>query len=174
MRPPRDVVPAGPQGRSGAPGPASSAGAAGGVGPPDATGPAGARGAAGQTGPVGATGAFGPTGPVGPTGPSGSDPTADAFVSQFGTGTNGAGSASGGATCTLGEVLLTAASGGGPDAVGLPASGQLLSISANTALFALIGTTYGGNGTSTFALPDLRGLAPDHMTYSICTTGVVP
>ena len=36
-------------------------------------------------------------------------------------------------------------------------NGQLLSISTNTALFSLMGTTYGGNGTSTFALPDLRG-----------------
>lgn len=39
-------------------------------------------------------------------------------------------------------------------------NGQLLSISQNTALFALIGTTYGGNGTTTFALPDLRGRVP--------------
>lgn len=38
--------------------------------------------------------------------------------------------------------------------------GQLLPISQNTALFSLLGTTYGGNGTSTFALPDLRGAAP--------------
>ncbi len=38
--------------------------------------------------------------------------------------------------------------------------GQLLSISQNTALFALIGTTYGGNGTTNFGLPDLRGRAP--------------
>ncbi|HMO76109.1 MAG TPA: tail fiber protein [Sphingopyxis sp.] len=37
------------------------------------------------------------------------------------------------------------------------ASGQLLSIAQNTALFALLGTTYGGNGQTTFALPDLRG-----------------
>ncbi len=36
-------------------------------------------------------------------------------------------------------------------------AGQLISISQNTALFALIGTFYGGNGTSNFALPDLRG-----------------
>lgn len=35
--------------------------------------------------------------------------------------------------------------------------GQILSISQNTALFALLGTTYGGNGQTTFALPDLRG-----------------
>lgn len=36
-------------------------------------------------------------------------------------------------------------------------NGQILPINQNTALFALLGTTYGGNGTSTFALPDLRG-----------------
>lgn len=36
-------------------------------------------------------------------------------------------------------------------------NGQLLSIQQNTALFSLLGTTYGGNGTTTFALPDMRG-----------------
>jgi len=36
-------------------------------------------------------------------------------------------------------------------------NGQLLSIPQNTALFSLLGTTYGGNGTTTFALPDMRG-----------------
>jgi microcystin-dependent protein len=39
-------------------------------------------------------------------------------------------------------------------------AGQLLPISQNTALFSLLGTMYGGNGTSTFALPDLQGSAP--------------
>jgi microcystin-dependent protein len=38
--------------------------------------------------------------------------------------------------------------------------GQLLPIASNTALFSLIGTFYGGNGVSTFALPDLRGRVP--------------
>ena len=38
--------------------------------------------------------------------------------------------------------------------------GQILSISSNTALFSLLGTTYGGNGTTTFGLPDLRGRVP--------------
>lgn len=42
-------------------------------------------------------------------------------------------------------------------------NGQLLSISQNTALFALLGTTYGGNGQTTFALPDLRSRFPTHM-----------
>lgn len=40
--------------------------------------------------------------------------------------------------------------------------GQLLSIAENTSLFYLIGTTYGGDGQTTFALPDLRGRAPIH------------
>ncbi len=38
--------------------------------------------------------------------------------------------------------------------------GQLMAISQNTALFSLLGTTYGGNGTSNFALPNLQGMAP--------------
>jgi microcystin-dependent protein len=40
--------------------------------------------------------------------------------------------------------------------------GQLLPISQNTALFSLLGTTYGGDGRTTFALPDLRGRVPIH------------
>ena len=38
--------------------------------------------------------------------------------------------------------------------------GQLLSIAQNTALFSILGTTYGGNGTNNFGLPDLRGRVP--------------
>ena len=41
-------------------------------------------------------------------------------------------------------------------------NGQLLSIAQNTALFSILGTTYGGNGQTTFALPDLRGRVPLH------------
>jgi microcystin-dependent protein len=41
-------------------------------------------------------------------------------------------------------------------------NGQLLPISQNTALFSLLGTTYGGNGKSNFALPDLQGRVPMH------------
>ncbi len=40
--------------------------------------------------------------------------------------------------------------------------GQLLPLSQNTALFSLLGTTYGGNGKSNFALPDLQGNVPVH------------
>lgn len=41
-------------------------------------------------------------------------------------------------------------------------NGQLLPIAQYTALFSLLGTTYGGNGTTTFALPDLQGRVPLH------------
>jgi len=41
-------------------------------------------------------------------------------------------------------------------------NGQLLPIAQNQALFSLLGTTYGGNGQTTFALPDLQGRAPLH------------
>jgi microcystin-dependent protein len=41
-------------------------------------------------------------------------------------------------------------------------AGQLMPISQNTALFSLLGTTYGGDGKSTFALPDMQGNAPMH------------
>jgi microcystin-dependent protein len=41
-------------------------------------------------------------------------------------------------------------------------NGQFLPINQNQALFSLLGTTYGGNGQTTFALPDLRGRAPIH------------
>lgn len=41
-------------------------------------------------------------------------------------------------------------------------NGQLLSISSNAALFSLLGTTYGGNGISTFGLPNLQGRFPMH------------
>jgi len=41
-------------------------------------------------------------------------------------------------------------------------NGQLLAIAQNTALFSLLGTMYGGNGQTTFALPDLRGRTPTH------------
>lgn len=40
--------------------------------------------------------------------------------------------------------------------------GSLLAISTNTALFSILGTTYGGDGRTTFALPDLRGRLPMH------------
>src|SRR5438552_18754371 len=53
--------------------------------------------------------------------------------------------------------------------------GQLLPISENETLFNLIGTTYGGDGQSTFALPDLRGRIPLHFGngFTLAETGGV-
>src|SRR5207249_2322169 len=53
--------------------------------------------------------------------------------------------------------------------------GQLLPISENQTLFQLIGTTYGGDGQSTFALPDLRGRIPLHQGsgFTLAETGGV-
>src|SRR5580704_4247104 len=42
-------------------------------------------------------------------------------------------------------------------------NGQLLAINQNQALFSILGTTYGGNGTQTFALPNMQGHAPSHV-----------
>jgi hypothetical protein len=84
----------------------------------------------------------------------------------------GTAKASNGAECTLGQVLLSASPVHNAD--GLPADGQLLHIQKHTALFALLGTTYGGDGKTTFALPDLRQEAPNQMTYSICDEGRFP
>lgn len=56
----------------------------------------------------------------------------------------------------------------------LPCNGQLLTISQYPALFSVLGTTYGGDGTSTFALPDLQGrtpVHPDSMTVTMGTPG---
>ena len=58
----------------------------------------------------------------------------------------------------IGSICFTAASY--CPAGYLPADGRLLNISQYSALYALLGTTYGGNGTTTFALPDLRGRVP--------------
>jgi Microcystin-dependent protein len=53
-------------------------------------------------------------------------------------------------------------------------NGQLLSISENEALFTLIGTTYGGDGQTTFALPDLQGRLPVHMGRNNATGTTFP
>src|SRR5207302_3942696 len=52
-------------------------------------------------------------------------------------------------------------------------NGQLLPINQNQALFSLLGTTYGGNGQTTFGLPDLRGRVPLHFgqTFTLGETG---
>ena len=171
----------GATGATGAVGPAGATGPAGAIGPkgdpgipgtPGATGPKGdpgADGAAGPTGPKGdpgVAGAVGPKGDIGATGPAGPPSELDGL---FGERTGGAAAGRGG-ECTIGAITLTAATVG----VGLPANGQLLPINQNQALFALLGTTYGGDGRTTFGLPDLRAEAPNDMSYMICAEGIFP
>jgi microcystin-dependent protein len=73
---------------------------------------------------------------------------------------------------SMGDVFLTASlvvpQGG------IRASGQLLPIVQNTALFSLLGNRFGGDGVISFALPDLRSAAPDGLTYWICIEGLFP
>ena len=101
--------------------------------------------------------------------PGAGDPAAAAFIARFGTTTDPADAGRAG-DCMLGSIQLTAGTVG----QGAPADGKLLSIVQNTALFSLLGTTYGGDGRTTFALPDLRPLAPNGMTYMICDEGIYP
>jgi microcystin-dependent protein len=61
----------------------------------------------------------------------------------------------------IGEIMLFAGNFA-PNGWAL-CNGQLLAINTNTALFSLLGTYYGGNGTTNFGLPDLRGRAPVHV-----------
>ncbi|GAA4703049.1 phage tail protein [Nocardioides conyzicola] len=130
-------------------------------------GPRGATGATGATGPAGATGATGPAGPQGIPGTTGVFGPADITPYDTDPGGTSGGTVS---SCMLGEIRLTAAS----FAYGTPARGQILPIATNTALFSLIGTSYGGNGMTTFALPDLRNAAPKGLIYGICTSGIFP
>ena len=50
-------------------------------------------------------------------------------------------------------------------------NGQLLQINQNQALFAILGTTYGGNGTTNFALPNLQGAVPMHFDLNSTPLG---
>lgn len=69
----------------------------------------------------------------------------------------------------MGEIRLFAGTYA-PDGWNL-CDGTLLTINGNEALFAVLGTTYGGNGSTTFALPDLRGRVPLHYGTGVTPTG---
>ena len=143
------------------------------VGP---TGPQGPPGPTGQTGPAGPTGPTGPAGPTGPTGPSGTIPANLTTLSRA-LSTNG-GTAFGynkiSIACSnlnIGDVFLSVNS---YSQGALPADGRLLNITDYIQVFALIGTQFGGDGKTTFALPDLRPFAPQLLQYSICVEGNFP
>jgi hypothetical protein len=97
---------------------------------------------------------------------------APGVVTGLGTATGTATAGTGGGTCTMSEIQLIA--GNQYPAGTTPAKGQILLIATNTELFSLIGTTYGGNGTNDFALPNMQNVAPNHMTYVICISGLYP
>ena len=88
------------------------------------------------------------------------------------SGANSSGSGGSGATCSLASIGLFAENFMPNDYV--PCDGRLLQISQSTALFSLIGTIFGGNGTTNFAVPDLRKVTPDNMMYGICQYGIFP
>jgi hypothetical protein len=153
-------------GAAGASGPMGPQGVPGLQGPPGAQGTPGVAGTQGPPGANGAPGPAGPTGaagPQGPTGPTGADPRFGTNLYPFSGGPvmNG---------CIIGQVWLFAGEVGG----GTAAEGQILNIADNQALFALLGTMYGGDGQTTFALPDLRNAAPNGLRYAICTLGIFP
>ena len=153
------VGPGGPiglQGEQGLQGPQGEQGLEGPMGPEGAQGPAGLQGEQGLPGPEG------PEGPEGPQGPAGTQ-------ALFGTDTN-QGAAGNSWEGTMGQIILSA----GSVVNGLPCNGQILSISQYSPLFALLGTKFGGDGSTTFALPDLRDVAPNGLTYSIVIEGVFP
>jgi len=158
--------PQGPTGPTGPQGPTGATGPTGLQGPTGPTGPTGSQGVAGPTGPTGPQGFTGPTGPTGPQGPAGT-------IGIFGSTSllTGQGNQTG-AACTVGTVILVAGVVYANNY--LPADGRTIPISGNTALFSLVGITYGGNGTSNFGLPDLRSAAPNNTQYVICVQGTFP
>lgn len=178
--------PAGPQGAQGPAGPAGSTGSTGAQGPAGANGNTLWNGTSAPGSGIGANGDFylrtstnclyGPkasgawpgscTSLVGPTGPSG---TAGIFGSNS-LGFPGTGGS--GVECTIGQLILSVPTIYTSNWI--PADGRLLDITSDSALFTLIGTNYGGNGTTNFALPDLRQAAPNNTVYYICAFGVFP
>jgi microcystin-dependent protein len=182
----------GVQGNTGATGATGAQGSKGDIGATGAQGPVGATGAQGLQGNTGATGATGAQGPQGPAGADGAGLTngtipgqllewnGNSWVAQLPTAValtannmqpyltvnyiiavEGIFPSRSGQNPFVAEIELF---GGNFAPVGwLTCDGQLLPISQFTALFSLLGTTYGGNGTSNFALPDLRGRVPMHM-----------
>src|SRR5579862_5863367 len=182
----------GAQGPQGATGPTGATGAQGPKGDTGATGAQGLKGDTGAQGPKGDTGATGAQGPQGPAGADGAGlvngtiagqllewngnswvatlPTAVALTASnmqpfvtvnYIIAAQGIFPSRNGADPFLGEIELFA--GTFAPQGWFTCDGQLLPINQFTALFSLLGTTYGGNGTTTFALPDLRGRVPVHM-----------
>lgn len=166
-------------GGTGATGPSGDRGATGATGAKGetgATGPAGGTGATGATGATGVTGATGSTGARGATGEI-TKAEGDAryeLQSRFGgtPASTATSSSTGVPYCIIGEIKLFA--GNYAPKGTLFASGQAVPITEYESLYAVIGTTYGGDGINNFKLPNLVGLGPGGTNYIICMYGVFP
>ncbi|MEM7204845.1 MAG: tail fiber protein [Planctomycetota bacterium] len=174
----------GPQGDLGLPGPQGDDGPAGPQGLPGLTGPQGPQGDVGSQGAQGAVGVAGPQGDDGPQGPQGTAGVqgppgpAPTVTAAAGSGTpfdtmppfravnyiiaigGDFPQRSGGIALNpiIGEIRMFAGNFA-PTGYAF-CDGSLLQISQYAATFAVLGTTYGGDGRNTFALPDLRGRMP--------------
>jgi len=103
-------------------------------------------------------------GPAGPQGPAGNSLLSGQFNQWHGSGR----AFRDDYDCTMGSIVL------GVGWRGIPADGRLLAIQQNSALFSLMGTTFGGDGVNTFAVPDLRAVTPNGLRYSVCSIGIYP
>jgi microcystin-dependent protein len=158
----------GPPGSQGVQGKLGLQGEQGKTGPPG-VGLPGSQGEQGVQGKLGLQGEQGKLGPPGPTGGVGDNvvftsPTDDNMqpygVVHYIIALVGFFPSRNSADPFIGEIIMFAGTFA-PRGWAF-CNGQLLSISSNSALFAILGTTYGGDGRVTFGLPDLRGRAPLH------------
>ena len=184
--------PAGNDGAVGATGPQGAAGNDGAVGATGPQGPAGNDGAVGATGPQGPAGPIGLTGPQGPAADFNlPNQTSGDLVTYDGTNwvaknavisNTGANQAMNNMQPYLAVTYIIALQGLYPSRSSdnpfiaeiimfggnfaprgwAYCDGQLLPISSNSALFSILGTTFGGDGRTTFALPDMRGRTAIH------------
>lgn len=139
--------PRGPSGKTGKRGP-RGLGKRGPPGPRGLRGPQGPTGPQGLRGPPGVQGLPGSDGPTGPQGPEG-------LNKPF-----------------IGEIRFFGGNFAPRDWAFC--EGQLLSINDNPALFSILGTNYGGDGRTTFGLPDLRSHRPADVNYIIALQGFYP
>lgn len=173
----------GVQGKLGPAGADGAQGVQGKIGPPGMPGVGiqgeqGDQGVQGKLGPAGADGATGEPGPVGGTGNNvvnllrPQDNMQPWLGLNYIIATQGTFPSRNSTDPLLAEIILF---GGNFAPRGWAfCNGQLLSISSNSALFSLLGTTYGGDGRTTFALPDLRGRVPVHSGNNSAGPGLTP
>ena len=171
------VVTLGAVGPAGPTGPQGEQGPQGAQGDPGPLGPQGPQGPQGETGPEGAQGPEGPQGPQGVSIPDvvtlgqSTDITLgiNYVIKLSGTfpprnvgGVGEVSPSSVGQDSYIGSIGLFA--GNFPPLNWAFCNGQLILVSENPSLFAVLGVTFGGDGRTTFALPDLRGRVPVHPT----------